>query len=564
MGHYKSKTNILLLIDIVSLALSFLCAINVRYDLLVSNLGSYLITSTYVVYFAYALIMYVVIFLVKKNPGLETMSYREIILSTLEQQIVFVAAYVMLFFLFHQAGLVSRVVVVLFFGGNVVFISIGRILYHKYCIYRSKVQLNANRERDLVFGKNGIENYSREQGQIRHVYIIGSKSLGLFGGFESFVRNLLSQFNDDRSIKFHVACKANGDGFMELSKLPGVIPINDNEFIYSNAHCFMVPIIEKLGSAQAIYYDIKAFEWCCRHIEDNHIYNPMVYILASRIGPFVKGYVARVHAMGGIVANNNDGIEYERRKWNWFIRKYWRLSERLMVKHTDLMICDNDNIKNYIEREYSQYNPRVVFIPYGTYIKPSCLSDDDPKYKNWLDYHGLTDGNFYISVGRLVPENNFYIMIREFMASDTKADFAIIATDNPGYMAQLSQKLSFSMDKRIRFVGTVYDMELITKIRERARGYIHGHSVGGTNPSLLESLASTPVNLVYDVCFNREVAGDAALYFSDKEGSLKDLIDRADSFTEREKEDLYRKGVARIRENYSWPEITKKYKDIFI
>ena len=113
-----------------------------------------------------------------------------------------------------------------------------------------------------------------------------------------------------------------------------------------------------------------------------------------------------------------------------------------------------------------------------------------------------------------MPENNYETMIREFMKSRSPRNFAIITNVNDRFLEELEQKLHFRADPRIRFVGTVYDQELLMKIRENAYGYFHGHEVGGTNPSLLEALGSTDLNLLLDVGFNREVAQDGALYWS--------------------------------------------------
>ena len=142
---------------------------------------------------------------------------------------------------------------------------------------------------------------------MRHVYIIGAKSVGQYGGFETFVMNLLQQHKNNTNIKYHVACKANGQGYMDVDSLPGAYRINENEFTYCNAHGFLIPIPEWLGSAQAIYYDINAFKWVCDHIERNQIERPIVYILASRIGPFERKYVKRIHDVGGLVYQNPDG-----------------------------------------------------------------------------------------------------------------------------------------------------------------------------------------------------------------------------------------------------------------
>lgn len=397
----------------------------------------------------------------------------------------------------------------------------------------------------------------------RHVYIIGAKSIGLYGGYESFILNLLQQHKDNINIKYHVVCKANGDGYMDLEKLPDAITINRNEFSYCNAHCFMIRVPEKIGSAQAIFYDISALRWCCEHIEKNHIEKPIVYILASRIGPFEKRYVKRIHRSGGFVYQNPDGHEDWRAKWSPLIRKYWKLSEQYAVKNADLVVCDSKSIEKYIKEEYSQYKPKTTFIAYGSYINPSPLTDDDPKFVNWLNNHNLKSGSYFCMVGRCVPENNYETIIREYMLSHTKKDLAIITTDNPKMRNEMEQKLHYKKDKRIKFVGTVYDQELLKKIRENAHGYFHGHSVGGTNPSLLEALGATKLNLLYDVDFNREVAEDAALYWSLDERNLAKLIDTVDRMEASKIDEFGQKAKKRIQDEYSWGYIADKYMDIF-
>ena len=278
--------------------------------------------------------------------------------------------------------------------------------------------------------------------------------------------------------------------------------------------------------------------------------NPIVYIMACRIGPFMNHFVKKIHALGGKVYLNPDGHEWMRAKWSAPVRKYWKESERMMVKYAELSICDSKNIEKYIQEEYAGYKPKTIFIAYGSETTPSTMKDDDPKYISWLDEHGLREGEFYISVGRFVPENNFETMIREFMKSHSTKDFAIITTKDEKFLNALDEKLHFSQDKRIKFVGTVYDQELLKKIRERAYGYFHGHSVGGTNPSLLEALGSTKLNLLYDVGFNREVAEDGALYWTLEDGNLAKLIDQSDSMDEDELEEMGQKAKQRIKDEY--------------
>ena len=155
-------------------------------------------------------------------------------------------------------------------------------------------------------------------------------------------------------------------------------------------------------------------------------------------------------------------------------------------------------------------------------------------------------------------------MIREFMKSKSKKNFAIITNVNEKFLNELEKTLHFKSDKRIKFVGTVYDQELLKKIRENAYAYFHGHTVGGTNPSLIEALGSTDLNLLVDVGFNREVAEDCALYWSRMNGNLAKLIDKADLMSADEIAEMGKKAKKRVAEKYTWEKICRQYEDVFI
>ncbi len=405
--------------------------------------------------------------------------------------------------------------------------------------------------------------------EVQHVFLVGAKSLGAYGGYETFINKLTEYHQYDKRLQYHVACKGNGEGCMDETKLYGVTRISDSEFCYHNAHCFKISIPEKLGPAQAIYYDLMALKKCCEIIRRDNIQNPIVYIMACRIGPFMKAYYREIHKLGGKVYLNPDGHEWMRAKWSAPIRKYWKVSEQMMVKHSDLVICDSINIEKYIHKCYDGKgtgggNPNTTFIAYGAETRKSQLEDNDEKFVNWLREKGLEANEYYLVVGRFVPENNYETMIREFMASHSKKNFAIITNVNDKFLAQLEEKLHFMADSRIKFVGTVYDQELLMKIRENAYGYFHGHEVGGTNPSLLEALGSTKMNLLLGVGFNREVAQDAAVYWEKESGSLAALIDGADRFASDIIEEMGRKAKARIREAYSWNFICDRYAQEFL
>jgi rhamnosyltransferase len=396
----------------------------------------------------------------------------------------------------------------------------------------------------------------------QHVYLVGAKGVSFYGGYESFVQKLLEYHKNNINIQYHVACKANGDGSMDISQLEGASSVKNNRFVYCNADCFFVQVPEWLGPAQAIVYDVKALKECCNHIEKNRIEHAIVYILACRIGPFVKKYIKQIHQMGGKVYLNPDGHEWKRTKWSALVRKYWKESERLMVKYADLIICDSMNIQKYIHAEYRQYDPATTYIAYGAETQKSTLNDNDPQYAAWLKKHGIE--NYYTMISRCVPENNYETIIREFMKSHTPKSLVIISTNNEKFMNELEKKLHYKNDDRIKFVGTVYDTELLTKIRENSYGYLHGHSVGGTNPSLLEALGATKLNLLFDIGFNREVAEEAALYWNTEMGNLAALIDQVEEMSEKERDRLGTKAKNRIKKMYSWQLITDMYLDRFL
>lgn len=383
---------------------------------------------------------------------------------------------------------------------------------------------------------------------MQHIFIVGSKGIpSAYGGYETFVDKLTEYHKDNKEFKYHVACKSTAG----------------SEFTYNNAHCFNIRV-PNIGPAQAIYYDVAAVNYCIKYIKENKIEHPIIYVLACRIGPFTAGFQKQIHKLGGKLYVNPDGHEWMRAKWSKSVRRYWKESERLMAKNCDLLVCDSKNIEKYIREEYEKYRPNTIFIAYGAENRRSNITNDAPEIVDWYKEKGLSKKNYYLVVGRFVPENNYEIMIREFMRSNSTKDFALITNVDGKFLEDLKKKTGFDRDKRIKFVGTVYDQELLMKIRENAYGYFHGHEVGGTNPSLIESLSSTELNLLLDVGFNREVAEEGALYWHKNEGDLAALIDTADKMTETEIEILSKKAKKRIAENYSWQFITDEYKKLFL
>ena len=383
---------------------------------------------------------------------------------------------------------------------------------------------------------------------MKNIFIIGSKGIpAKYGGFETFVEKL-TQKKQSKNIKYHVACMAK----------------DTNEFEHNGARCFNINV-PNIGPAKAVYYDLQALRKTIKYIKDNKIEDSIVYILACRIGPFIGHYKRKLERLNCKLYVNPDGHEWKRAKWNNAIKKYWKLSEKLMVKHADLLICDSINIEKYIKEDYRQYNPKTTFIAYGADVEKSKLEDNDEKLQKWYQEKEVKPNEYYLVVGRFVPENNYETMITEYMKSKTEKDFVLITNiEKNKFYEELKAKTHFDKDKRIKFVGTVYDQELLKKIREQAYGYIHGHEVGGTNPSLLEALATTKLNLLLDVGFNKEVGQEGAIYWKKGNGNLANTIDTLEKISQESIQQYASKAKDRIIEQYSWEKIIDEYEKIFL
>lgn len=386
----------------------------------------------------------------------------------------------------------------------------------------------------------------------KSVYIVGSKGIpAKYGGFETFV-DKLTAYQKDPNIQYYVAC------MRENSAKSG---ISEDIFEHNGAICYNIDV-PKIGPARAIAYDVAALEKAIELAEKNQDREPVFYVLACRMGPFIGRLKKRIQALGGRLLVNPDGHEWLRAKWSLPVRKYWKYSERLMVKHADLLVCDSKNIEAYIQRDYAKYEPKTSYIAYGTDTERSQLTADSPEVQAWFADKGVAAGRYYLVVGRFVPENNYAAMIRGFMQADTERDFVLIANvEENKFYSQLLKETGFDQDPRIKFVGTVYDQELLKYIREHAFAYFHGHEVGGTNPSLLEALSSTQLNLLLDVGFNREVAEDSALYWP--KDQLADVIAQAEALSPEEVAELDQASSQRIARAFTWEQIVAAYEREF-
>ena len=381
---------------------------------------------------------------------------------------------------------------------------------------------------------------------MQHVFIIGSRGLpAQYGGFETFVDQLVSrQVSPD--IQYHVACLSTDQAYQH--------------FDYKGVDCFTIKA-PKLGPARVIAYDMMAINYALRVIKKQGIEQPVFYVLGNTIGAFVAPFARKIHKIGGRFYINPDGLEWKRAKWAKPIQAYLKYSEKIMTRHADLVISDNPGIESYIKEAYPW--SKTTYIAYGTDLSPTSLNSQDNKVREFYHKWQTQEKNYYLILGRFVPENNYETAIREFMASSTKRDLVIICNHegNP-YFEELRARTGFDKDPRVKFVGTVYDQDLLKYIRKEAFAYIHGHEVGGTNPGLLEALAQTDLNLVLGVSFNQTVAKDSAHYWTKETGNLAHLIDRVDSL--EDVSEWGQRAKANMKQNFTWEKIVGEYEELFL
>jgi rhamnosyltransferase len=382
-----------------------------------------------------------------------------------------------------------------------------------------------------------------------NVFIIGARGYTRnYGGWEALVHGLINNWKDN-TFHFYVFEIVNNEEAEGTEIVNGVT-------------CIRL-CVKTSGSAAMMIFDAKATFYAKKFIKANHIENPVMYYLGLRIGPFVYVYrwILKINRI--VLMENPAGLEWKRTKWNKLVQIYSRIAAWMMAKSVDYLICDSKGILDEYSRMIKGKRPNKLYISYGSYL--AVKAELNEKVKEYLVKWNILPNQYYLILGRFVPENNYEIMIKGFMKSNTKKDLVIVCnyeSEKNSFYQYILKETGFTQDNRIKLVGTLYDMDILNYLRQNALGYIHGHSVGGTNPGLLEAMATTNVNILYDVIFNREVGGNAAFYFSNCK-SLTEQIDQCDKLSEAEIQAFGNKAKERMQKLYSWDFIISEYEKVF-
>jgi glycosyltransferase involved in cell wall biosynthesis len=253
-----------------------------------------------------------------------------------------------------------------------------------------------------------------------------------------------------------------------------------------------------------------------------------------------------------IVTTNMDGLEWKRSKYSKLVQKFLEYAERLAIKFSDHLISDSVGIQIYLNDKYQKTS---VFIPYGAHV---FNSPDD----SILNEYGLSTGNYNILIARLEPENNIESILDGVVAADSNMPFLVIGKHETKFGSYLKKK--FASATHIQFLGGIYDLHKLNNLRYFANLYFHGHTVGGTNPSLLEAMASHALICAHDNIFNRSILGDDAYYFKSSKDISKILNGFSTGGNNILKSQEYKKSnIHKIEATYSWPIIIDQYIDHF-
>lgn len=355
---------------------------------------------------------------------------------------------------------------------------------------------------------------------MKKVAIIGIQGVPAnYGGFESLVDNLLGE-NCPEDIHYTVFCSGK-DMPQKLQE-------------YKGATLKYVPL--KANGIQSIPYDIISL---CRSM------NAYDVILVLGVSGCIFLPVFSILNSKKLIINI-DGQEYKRAKWGKLAKWILRLSEALAVRYADVVIADNKGIQDYVKDVYGK---DATLIAYGGDHVNRSLSSDF--IKESLKTYGIEKNDYSITVCRIEPENNCEIVLDAFSRSDEKLVF-IGNWDHSDYASAMKEK--YSKYDNLKLIDAIYDLNVLYALRSNAKAYVHGHSAGGTNPSLVEAMHFGIPVICFDVVFNRETTENKAYYFKDSD-SLLSLINKKDL------DGTQMKLIADRR--YTWKTVSRQYTDLY-
>lgn len=248
-----------------------------------------------------------------------------------------------------------------------------------------------------------------------------------------------------------------------------------------------------------------------------------------------------------LVTTNMDGLEWKRTKYSKPVRQFLKLAERLGVVFSDYLIADSIGIQEHLKKKYHKNS---VFIPYGS----NPFESPDEKILNEFE---LKPFQYNLLVARLEPENSIETILDGHILSQQENNFIVIGKHNTPYGTFLKEK--YKAFSSIKFIGGVYDIDKLNNIRYYSSLYFHGHTVGGTNPSLLEAMASNALIVANYNIFNHSILEEDGFYFS----NANEVAYIIDNIKKQDFPRFLNRNIEKIKTQYNWERITNQYLEHF-
>ena len=329
---------------------------------------------------------------------------------------------------------------------------------------------------------------------------------------------------------------------------PHYHPFQGNEYKGVKIKHIYSPELWMGGSVGSFFYDYACLKDALKKEDFDIIYEAGY---TSIIPAYIRFNVKNIRRP--IFTTNMDGLEYKRTKFNKWVQKFVFWEERMAVKHSHYLIADNMGIKDYYKEKYGKESK---FLAYGANIY-------DNYSENYLKEYDLKAGEYLLLVARLEPENNIDMAIEGYIRSQQygKIPLLVVGKTNTPYGKQLVK--TYGKHEYVRFMGGIYDFDKLNSIRHYSYAYFHGHSVGGTNPSLLEAMASDCFILSNDNIFNRSVLGENAVYYCNTE-QVTEILNNLDSTVAQYKKQYTERNLEVIRNEYSWEKLVDEHEKYFM
>src|SRR5574341_1318554 len=244
---------------------------------------------------------------------------------------------------------------------------------------------------------------------------------------------------------------------------------------------------------------------------------------------------------------SNESVLHDMSKWNAVAKAIIKYSEKLALELSDASVSDNLGMQKYF---LNTYGKETAYIPYGAELVHEPRADHLRRF-NAVPYR------YYMLVARFQPDNNFEMILDGYSMSRSDEPFLVVGDHHNRYGEFLKRK--YKTNPGIRFMGGIYDYGLLSALRWHAKMYFHGHSCGGTNPSLLEAMASNAYIAAHDNLFNRNVLGEQGLYFHDAQNVARLIM----QYSDRHRDEFIAENREKIEKTFNWQKVTEAYLNLF-